>query len=69
MNAMVGFHDLLGRLDGFAVIDILGTVLAAYFTAPYMGISFPLALLIWFILGEALHVMLGISTPFTRLFL
>ncbi len=60
------FHDFMGRIYGLAVIDIVGTVIIVYLLSAYMKWNF-ITLLIWaFIIGEVVHVIMGIETPITR---
>ncbi len=62
------FHDFMGRIYGLAVIDIVGTVIIVYLLSAYMKWNF-ITLLIWaFIIGEVVHVIMGIETPITRHF-
>ena len=57
-----GVHSL--RIGGYAFIDILLTVIAAYFTTYFVKISFLSSLIIWFVLGEVFHITYGVQTAF-----
>ena len=51
-------HELMGRVGGLAVIDIVGTVAIAYLLHPsYKTIVAAL------VLGELVHLALGVRTP------
>jgi hypothetical protein len=67
------FANLLGipgegvhatRIGGYAFVDTLLTVIAAYFTTYFIKISLLWSLIIWFILGEVFHVTYGVQTAF-----
>lgn len=60
-----GLHSI--RLFGFAVIDTLLTVLAAYITAVIFKIPFLYSLLAWFVVGEILHYIFGVKTAFLKM--
>jgi hypothetical protein len=73
MSSKCPFANLLGipgqgvhsvRIGGYAIIDIILTIIAAYFTSRSGKIPFVLAFLTWFILGEILHVLFGVQTAF-----
>jgi hypothetical protein len=51
-------HELMGRVGGLALIDIVGTVAIAYMLHPSYK-SIVLALIV----GELVHLALGIRTP------
>ena len=57
-----GVHSL--RVGGYAFVDILLTVIAAYFTTHFIKISFLWSLIVWFVLGEIFHVTYGVQTAF-----
>lgn len=57
-----GVHSF--RIGGYAIVDILLTVVAAYFTSLSGKIPFVLSLLTWFLLGEIFHVLFGVQTAF-----
>lgn len=57
-----GFHAT--RIMGFALYDILGTILIAWLTSWYFGISIWYSLLGWFVAGELLHWWFGVKTAF-----
>lgn len=67
------FANLLGtpgegvhatRIGGYAFVDTLLTVIAAYFTTYFIKISFLWSLVVWFVLGEIFHVTYGVQTAF-----
>ena len=67
------FSNLLGipgqgvhstRFGGYAVVDVVLTVIAAYFTSLAANISFILSFLIWFFVGELMHITYGVQTAF-----
>ena len=54
-------RELMGRVGGLALIDIVGTVAIAYMIHPsYKSIIAAL------LLGELVHLALGIRTPITE---
>ena len=61
-----GFHAT--RIFGFALYDILGTILIAWLFSYFTGISIWVSLLGWFITGEVLHWYFGVQTAFMKLF-
>ena len=52
------------RFGGYAVVDTLLTVLAAYLTSLGSNMSFAVSLFWWFFVGEALHIVFGVQTAF-----
>ena len=60
-----GFHSQ--RIMGFALYDILGTILLALITSFILKVPFWKSLLIWFISGEVLHFIFGTQTEFLSL--
>jgi hypothetical protein len=61
MATMAFNHEALGRLYGFAVIDIVGTVAIAYWLHPsWQSVVGAL------VIGELVHLALRIETPVTR---
>jgi hypothetical protein len=60
----MSFHELMGRVGDFAVIDIAGTAVGGYLLAKYMNWN-PFATVTGaFIVGEGVHYILKIDTPF-----
>ena len=60
---MSSVHDAMGRVQGYAVIDIVGTVLpAAWLAYRFEWPVFP-TILSAFILGEIVHYALQLNTP------
>jgi len=57
-----GVHS--ARFLGFALNDIIATIIVAIITSYVYKISIIHSLLGWFILGEILHVMVGVDTAF-----
>ena len=55
-------HSL--RVGGYAITDILLTVIAAYLTSKSAKIPFVISFTVWFVLGEILHVLFGVQTAF-----
>jgi hypothetical protein len=52
------------RLGGYAVVDFVLTIVAAYLTSRAANISFILSFVIWFVVGEIMHVTYGVQTAF-----
>jgi hypothetical protein len=50
------------RIFGYALVDILATILIALITARFTEYSFLMAFTMWFILGELLHYAFGVQT-------
>lgn len=57
-----GVHSL--RVGGYAIIDIVLTIIAAYLTSKSAKIPFVISFTVWFVLGEILHVLFGVQTAF-----
>jgi len=57
-----GVHST--RFGGYAVVDTVLTILAAYLTSRAANISFILSFVIWFAVGEIMHVTYGVQTAF-----
>ena len=56
-----------GRIHGFAVVDILLTVLGGAYLATKHNKNIGASIFLLFVLGELIHVLLGVKTPFTNL--
>jgi len=52
------------RIAGYALNDILATILAAIITSLVYKISLLHSLVGWFVLGEVFHVVFGTQTAF-----
>lgn len=52
------------RIGGYARNDILGTIGLAILTSFFTNTSFLKNLVVWFILGEVLHIAFGTQTAF-----
>jgi len=52
------------RILGFALNDILATIVVAIITSYVFNISFIKSFLYWFILGEILHYIFDVQTEF-----
>ena len=52
---------------GVAIMDLLATILGAYFITWKTGLGLPLVLTILFIIGIVIHRMLGIHTTFDKI--
>lgn len=59
------FHELLGRIHGFAVIDIVGTALGGIILANITGENMILTSGSLFVLGHAVHLGFNIKTKLT----
>ena len=55
------------RLFGFALNDILGTIIGALLISLIFNYDFMKTLLYLFLLGEFLHFILGVDTAFLEL--
>lgn len=53
-------------IAGVAVVDVAATLLVAALTAKYMHLSLVLCILLWFAVGELVHVLLRVDTPISR---
>lgn len=66
------FHELLGRMQGLAIIDILGTFVISFLIFKFYKKqdikTLLLIFIILFIIGEFVHLFLNIKTPFLKLF-
>lgn len=56
-------HGILGRMGGYAVVDIAGTVAIGYVIAQYAEVPVVPTIVGAFVLGEVVHWMFGINTP------
>ena len=50
------------RMFGFALNDIIATIVVAAITSYFLNVSFLYSLAIWFIAGEFLHYVFGVQT-------
>jgi hypothetical protein len=57
-----GVHSF--RVGGYAITDIVLTIIAAYLTSKSAKIPFVVSFTVWFVLGEILHVLFGVQTAF-----
>lgn len=56
-------HDLLGRVYGYAVIDIVGTLGIAYLLANRLETPLAPTIAATFAAGELVHWAMGVNTP------
>ena len=57
-----GVHSM--RFGGYAVVDVVLTIIAAYFTSRAAQVPFITSLLLWFFVGELMHITYGVQTAF-----
>ena len=57
-----GFHST--RFMGYALYDILATIVLAFVTSYLFKVSFLPMLVFWLVLGEILHYVFGTQTAF-----
>ena len=57
-----GVHST--RIAGFALNDILATIVVAAITSFWYNISFLYSFFMWFALGEVLHYIMCVDTAF-----
>jgi hypothetical protein len=62
MDNSQDFHDSLGRIHGFAVIDTVGTLVGALILSKLLKTSPFVTIPATFLVGHAVHVVLGIRT-------
>lgn len=55
------------RIAGFALNDILATIIAALITSYVFKVSILVSLVSWFIMGEVFHYIFGVDTAFLEL--
>ena len=60
-----GVHRI--RIFGFALVDSVLTIIAAYILSTLYKIDFWFSLLNLFILGEVLHYLFGVNTAFIKM--
>lgn len=60
------FHNILGRVGGLAVIDIVGTILVSFGVAKLLNLDVPLTIIFGFILGEVIHLLVGVGSVIYR---
>jgi multidrug resistance efflux pump len=66
MKKQKGFHDLMGRIGPFAVVDIVGTIGAAYLISKAFKTNFIATTATLFVVGELVHVAFKVKTPVTE---
>ena len=66
---MSEFHDILGRVGGIAVIDVVGTVIISAGVAKACKWNVGKTIIGGFLVGELTHLALGKKTPITSLFM
>ena len=59
-------HNALGRVGGFAVVDIVGTVLIAYALSRHFRAPVAPTIVAAFVTGEIVHWAIGVNTPLLR---
>ena len=57
-------HDLLGRVAGYAVIDVLGTLASGYVLSNRLKTPALPTIVATFAVGEVVHWAMGVNTPF-----
>ncbi len=57
----------MGRIHGFAIFDVGGTVISAYLISKYFETSFPLTLVGLWGIGEIAHLYFKVETPITKI--
>jgi len=57
-----GFHEK--RIVGYALYDIIGTIVLALLTSYFFRIKLYVSVIGWFLLAEALHYAFGTQTAF-----
>jgi len=57
-----GVHST--RFGGYAVVDTVLTIIAAYLTSWAAQVPFIASLLLWFFVGELMHITYGVQTAF-----
>jgi hypothetical protein len=60
-----GFHAT--RIMGYALYDIVGTVVIALLFSYFTNISVLYSIIGWFVAGEVLHWYYGVETTFMKL--
>lgn len=56
-------HDILGRVGGYAVVDVLGTVAIAYAVSVRQDMPVVPTIVAAFVAGEIVHWTMGVNTP------
>lgn len=54
------------RMAGLAAVDVALTVLAAYYSAPYLGVSVPVSLMGWTVVAIAAHWLFCVDTALNK---
>jgi uncharacterized membrane protein YcaP (DUF421 family) len=60
-----GVHSL--RIFDIAVVDVVGTILGAYFISQYLNLNFYQILIILFLLGIILHHLFCVRTTVDKI--
>ena len=61
-----GLHAI--RIFDLAIVDILLTLLGAYFAKSYVKLSLMKTFFLMWAIGTALHILFCVKTPITKLF-
>ena len=67
MSYLVSVYEQLGRVGGFALLDLGLIVAAAALLAKTTDLNFLATLTILWTVGEAFHLAAGVKTPITAL--
>ena len=60
-------REQMGRVAGFAVFDVSGTMIISYLLSLQFDVSFIKTLALLWIIGEGLHIANGVDTPITNI--
>lgn len=63
---ITAIRDAMGRVYGFAVFDVVGTLIGSYYISQRMETDYITTTVSIWALGEALHLAFGVQTPITR---
>lgn len=59
-------HNILGRVGGLAVVDIVGTIVGAVLFSRATGYNMPMTIAGAFVVGELAHFYFEQDTPITE---
>lgn len=60
-----GVHSI--RIFNFAVIDVILTILCSFIISKVCSMNFILALIVFFVIGEIIHLIFCVETQFIKM--
>ncbi len=60
-----GIHKY--KIFGIGILDVLLTMILGLLTSKYLKINFIYAFTLWLVIGETIHIVLGIQTSLLKI--